>query len=124
MKTRVLVVDDDRLVADTLCMIYRANGFESEARYSAAEGFERAKSFAPDMMLCDVTMPEESGLQLAARMQEALPDTRLLLLTAYASNAATVRAQSHGMLRPLKLLSKPCRPEDLLRETHVLLQTA
>lgn len=40
MKARVLVVDDDRLVADTLCMIYRVNGFESEARYSAADGFE------------------------------------------------------------------------------------
>ena len=124
MKTRVLVVDDDRLVADTLCMIYRVNGFESEARYSAAEGFERAKSFVPDMVLCDVTMPEESGIELAQRMQEALPDTRLLLLTAYASNAATVNAQSQNMIRPLKLLSKPCRPDDLLRETRALLQTA
>lgn len=123
MKTRVLVVDDDRLVADTLCMIYRVNGFESEARYSAADGFERAKSFAPDMVLCDVTMPEESGLELAQRMQEALPGTRLLLLTAYASNAAMVRAQSRRMMRPLKLLSKPCRPDDLLRETRELLQT-
>ncbi|MGI4828182.1 MAG: response regulator [Janthinobacterium lividum] len=124
MKARVLVVDDDRLVADTLCMIYQVNGFESEARYSAAEGFERAKSFAPDMVLCDVTMPEESGIQLAHRMMDALPGTRMLLLTAYASNAATVHAHSQRMNRPLKLLSKPCRPDDLLRETRALLQSA
>lgn len=123
MKTRVLVVDDDRLVADTLCMVYKANGYDSEARYSAAEGYARAQSFAPDLVLCDVTMPEESGLQLAARMQVTMPQIRLLMLTAYASNAPDVRAQSRKMQRPLHLLSKPCRPDDLLRETRALLQS-
>lgn len=121
MKTRVLVVDDDRLVADTLSLIYNANGYECEARYSAAEGFERAKAFSPALMLCDVTMPEESGLELADRMERNLPNTRVLMLTAYASNAAKVLAQSRRMRRPLKLLSKPCRPDDLLRESQAIL---
>ena len=121
MKTRVLVVDDDRMVADTLCMLYQASGFESEARYSAAAGFERAKSFAPALVLCDVTMPEESGLQLATRVQQALPGTRLLMLTGHASNAAVVRAYGQQSQQPLRLLSKPCRPDDLLRESRALL---
>ena len=124
MKTRVLVIDDDRLVADTLSLIYNANGYECEARYSAADGFERARDFSPALLLCDITMPEESGLQLAERMQEVLPDTRLLLLTAYASNAAQVNAHASRMRRPLRLLAKPCRPDDLLRESHALLQSA
>lgn len=121
MKPRVLVVDDDRLVADTLSLIYNANGYECEARYSAADGFARAKDFSPALVLCDVTMPEENGLQLAERMQEALPETRVLMLTAYASNAAKVHAHSHRLRQPLKLLSKPCRPDDLLRESRALL---
>ncbi len=121
MKTRVLVVDDDRLVADTLCMVYRANGYESEARYSAADGFECARNYVPDLILCDVTMPDESGLELAYRMEQTMPRTRMLMLTAYASNAPEVRAQSRRMQRPLRLLSKPCRPDDLLRETRALL---
>lgn len=121
MKVRILVIDDDRLVADTLSLIYNANGYECEARYSAADGFARAREFAPDLLLCDVTMPEESGLQLAHRMEKSMPDVRMLLLTAYASNAAVVNAQSRRMQRPLKLLSKPCRPDDLLRETQALL---
>jgi CheY-like chemotaxis protein len=124
MKTRVLVVDDDRLVADTLSLIYNANGYECEASYSAAEGYERAKAFSPALMLCDVTMPEESGLQLADRMQENMPNIRVLLLTAYASNEAKVMAQSRRMHRPLRLLSKPCRPDDLLRATQALLGAA
>ncbi len=124
MKTRVLVVDDDRLVADTLSLIYNANGYECEARYSAAEGFARARDFSPDLLLCDVTMPEENGLQLADRLQQAMPHVRLLMLTAYSSNAAVVSAHSRRLQRPLKLLSKPCRPDDLLRETYAVLQSA
>ncbi len=124
MKTRVLVVDDDRLVADTLSMIYIANGYDCEARYSAADAFARAKEFAPDLVLCDVTLPDESGLQLGWRVQDALPHTRLLLLTAYASNAVQVSAEAHRMHRPVRLLNKPCRPDDLLRETASLLQSA
>ena len=67
MKQKILVVDDDRLVADTLNLVFLANGFESEARYSAAEGLSRARTFAPQLMLCDVTMPEENGLELAEK---------------------------------------------------------
>ena len=122
MKTRVLVVDDDHLVADTLCQIYKINGFDSQASYSAEDGFERAKSFAPDLVLCDVTLPEGSGLDLTDRVQEILPDTRMLLLTAYASNAVFVRAHAQLVQRPIRLLSKPCRPDDLLRESRALLQ--
>ena len=121
MKKRVLVVDDDRLVADTLSMIYNANGYEAEARYSAAEGFARAQDFSPALILCDITMPEESGLQFAERVHDALPDMQLLMLTAYASNAAKVNDHSRRTHRPLKLLNKPCRPDDLLRESQAML---
>ncbi len=124
MKTRVLVVDDDHLVADTLSLIYNANGYECEARYSAAEGFARARDFSPALILCDVTMPEESGLELADRLQEVMPDTRMLLLSAYASNAGMVSAYTTRTRRQIKLLSKPCRPDDLLRESQFLLETA
>lgn len=123
MKTRVLVVDDDHLVADTLSLIFNANGYECEARYSAAEGFERAKVFAPSMLLCDVVMPGETGLELADRIQESMPEVRMLLLSAYSSNASLVSAQARRMCRPLKLLTKPCRPDDLLRETQLLLNS-
>ncbi len=123
MKTRVLVVDDDHLVADTLSLIYNANGYECEARYSAREGFERAKDFSPALILCDVSMPEESGLDLVDRVQKVLPQTRMLLLSAYASNAGMVSAYSTRTRRPIKLLSKPCRPDDLLRESQFLLET-
>ncbi len=124
MKRRVLVIDDNKLVADTLNMIFLANGFQSEARYSAAAGLERARSFHPELVLCDVTMPDGDGLQLAERLQDERPQTRMLMLTGYLSKASQVEARSARMGRPLKLLCKPCHPEELLRTATEMLQAS
>ena len=124
MKKRILVVDDDRLVADTLSLVFAANGYEAEARYSVSEGMERARSFGPELVVCDVTMPEKNGLEMADNLRWEMPNIRVLLFTAYASNAAKVNAHSTRTGHPLRLLSKPCRPEELLRECHSLLKTA
>jgi CheY-like chemotaxis protein len=122
MKRRVLVVDDDRLVADTLNLIFNANGYESEARYSAVEGLERARTFEPKLVLCDVTMPEVSGLHLVDVISREMPQCQMLMFTGYASNAAEVELQAIRMKRPLKLLTKPCPPEYLLRTAEALMQ--
>lgn len=125
MKTRVLVVDDDHLVADTLSMIFNANGYECEALYSAADAFERAKEFIPALVLCDVVMPEESGIQLAWRVQDHLPQTRVLMLTGYGVPTPPAEAEVGQGSRPTPpTLRKPCRPDDLLRESRRLLQSA
>ncbi len=124
MKHRVLVVDDDHLVADTLNLVFQANGYESEAVYSAAEGLDRARSFNPGLLLCDVSMPDSSGLQLAETVQQEMPECKLLMLTAYSANVSKVEQHVTRTRRPLKLLNKPCRPEILLREAESLLRTA
>jgi len=124
MKQRILVVDDDHLVADTLNLVFQANGYESEAVYSAAAGLARARTFAPGLLLCDVTMPDQNGLQLAETLNREMPACKLVMFTAYSSNIARVEAHATQMKRPLKLLNKPCRPEFLLSECHALLQTA
>jgi CheY-like chemotaxis protein len=117
----VLVVDDDHLVADTLRMIFAVNGFESEACYSAADALQRARRFAPELLLCDVSMPGQDGLQLAAAISREMPSCQMIMLTAYLSNAACVELEALRLKRPLKLLSKPCRPEVLLKEADELL---
>ena len=124
MKKRVLVVDDDHLVADTLRLVFNANGYESEAVYSAADALARARTFAPGLLLCDISMPEQSGLQLAEAVHSEMPDCKLLMLTAYASNALKVEQHVSRTRRPLKFLTKPCRPELLLHEAQTLLHTA
>lgn len=121
MKQRVLIVDDDRLVADTLSLVFRVNGFDSEARYSAADGLHFARSYAPSLLLTDVTMPGESGLDLADAVHREMPGCKLLMLTAYESNSSDVQKHSERTRRPIRMLYKPVHPEDLIREAQELL---
>lgn len=121
MKHRVLVVDDDHLVADTLRMVFSTNGFESEVCYSAAEGLRMARSFSPELLLCDVTMQGEDGLQLAAQVFRELPKCQMIMLTAYLSKSASQEVEVLRRTHPVKVLNKPCRPELLLEEAVALL---
>jgi CheY-like chemotaxis protein len=121
MRQRVLVVDDDPIVADTLRLVFNANGFESEACYSAEEALKKARSFAPELMLCDVTMPGESGLELAAKISHEMPRTQMIMLTAYLSSAASAQLDALRKRCVIRLLNKPCQPELLLKEAEELL---
>jgi DNA-binding response OmpR family regulator len=121
---RVLIVDDDRLVADTLALIFGKNGFEAKAVYSADQALICARVFAPDLLLCDVTMPGRNGLDLVKDMSFELPSCRILVLTGFYSNLKNVREQASKLSRPMGILTKPCQPSELLREAAALLATA
>lgn len=121
---RVLVVDDDRLVADTLTLIFEKNGFHAKATYSADQALEYSREFAPNLLLCDVTMPGRDGLSLVEDMTREQPACRILVLTGFYSNLKSVREQAHKLARPVGILTKPCQPSELLREVAALLATA
>jgi CheY-like chemotaxis protein len=121
---RVLVVDDDRLVADTLSLIFAKSGFDARVAYSADEALDCAREFPPDLLLCDVTMPGRDGLALVADINHELPACRIIVLTAFYANIKNVHEQANKLARPLGILTKPCQPSELLREAASLLATA
>jgi DNA-binding response OmpR family regulator len=121
---RVLVVDDDRLVADTLALVFNKSGFESRAFYSADDALTCAREFAPHLLLCDVTMPGRDGLTLMADIAAELPACRIIMLTGFYSNLKDVRDHASKLARPIGILTKPCAPAELLREAAALLATA
>lgn len=123
-KPRVLVIDDDRLIADTLTLVFRANGFESEARYSALDGLERCQSFEPELLLCDVNTPNAGTLLLTEGTVAEMSGYRILMLTAPSRDVPRLERYTARCPRPLRLLSKPCRPELLLKEARALLASA
>ena len=118
---KILVVDDECLVADTLGLIFGRHGFETRVTYSARAALECARSFSPDLLLCDITMPERSGLDLMADFDRELPNCRVLVLTGYYSNLVRVREQAGRLRRSARVLTKPCDPVELLREAGRIL---
>jgi CheY-like chemotaxis protein len=118
---RVLVVDDERMVADTLALVLGKGGFEARASYSANDAMERARKFKPHLLLCDITMPGKDGLALLNEVNRELPDCRILVLTGFNSNLKIVRDEANRLSLPISVLTKPCQPDDLLREAAAIL---
>jgi DNA-binding response OmpR family regulator len=121
---RVLIVDDDRLVADTLALVFSKSGFEARAAYSADEALVFAREFNPHLLLCDVTMPGRDGLTLLSDITEEQPACRVIMLTGFYSNLKSVREQASKLDRTVGIFTKPCQPAELLREAAAMLATA
>ncbi len=102
---RVLVVDDESLVEDTLGIIFRKHGFDTKVAYSADDALDCARSFRPELLLCDISMPVRTGIELMDDFRRELPGCHVLVLTGYYSNLIRVREQSQKMPRPTTKLS-------------------
>jgi CheY-like chemotaxis protein len=118
---RVLIVDDERLTADTLGIIFHKSGFESRVAYSVDEALECARHFDPELILCDITMPGRDGLDLMSVLARERPQTRVLVLTGYYGNLKPVREQMEKMPQGVHVLTKPCQPEELLHQASRML---
>jgi len=111
---RILVVDDETLIADTIVQILNRNGFIAEAVYSGKEAVERAHRYCPELVLSDVLMPNVDGVEAAIQIRQLCPDTRIVL---FSGQAATVeilaRARERG--HTFELLPKPIHPTQLIK---------
>jgi CheY-like chemotaxis protein len=116
----VLVVDDERLIADTISAILTEHGFVAFKAYSGEEAVRLAAQMQPDIVLSDVLMPMMSGIQMAILIKESLPTTRIVLLSGQAATADLMR-QAAAAGHNFELLAKPIHPEELvkrLKERH------
>ena len=112
-KPKVLVVDDERVIADSLAMILNQSGFDAHPAYSGEKAVELATIFKPQMLISDVIMAGLSGIDAAIRIRSLLPQIKILLFSGQAATADLLekaRAQGHEF----EILSKPVHPQDLL----------
>jgi CheY-like chemotaxis protein len=111
---RILVVDDEALIADTIVQILNRSGFIAEAAYGGKEAIEAARRIIPEIILSDVLMPHLDGVEAAIAIQKFLPDTRIVL---FSGQAATVEilARARGRGYHFELLAKPLHPTQLLK---------
>ena len=118
IRPRVLVADDERIIADTLGMILSQNGFETATVYGGQRAVETARAFHPDFFLADVVMPGMSGIEAAIQISGMLPGCRILLLSGQAATADLLRdARVRG--HDFEILLKPVHPNQLLDRLRV-----
>ncbi len=107
---RTLIVDDDPLVCATFAAILKEEGYQTHCAASGAEALELLRHETFDVMLCDIFMPGQSGLELLKTVTAAYPDMPVILVTGHAS-IAMARDALH--LGASDFITKPCTPGDL-----------
>lgn len=111
---RVLILDDERVIADTLALILDRNGYTARAVYSAQAAIDAAHDFDPDALISDVIMQGMTGLDAAIRISELIPHCRIILFSGQASTADLLqKAEADG--HHFELLSKPVHPRTLIQ---------
>lgn len=112
-RLKVLVVDDQKLIADTIADILTNAGFHAIPAYDGMSALEAAERFKPDYLLSDVLMPRMNGVQLAIAIRQAHPAARILLFSGQAGTAEILlEARKQGY--EFELLAKPIHPLKLI----------
>jgi len=120
-RTRLLIADDERLIADTLALIFRKAGYETRAVYSGEDLLEEAVHFQPDLLLSDVVMPGITGVQAALAIQKIRPGCKVLLLSGQADTEDLLR-DSRVQGFEFELMGKPVAPSVLLAKLKEMKQ--
>lgn len=113
MTRRIFVVDDERVIADTLCAILRCSGYEARGFYEAESALKACEDLEPDLVVSDVSMPGMSGTEMAVRLKERFPQCEVLLFTGQVASRELLKAASEKGYE-FELLTKPVHPKDLL----------
>jgi CheY-like chemotaxis protein len=112
-KPRVLVADDEQVIANTLAIILNQAGFEARAVYSGESALETIDEFQPNMLISDVIMTGMTGIEAAIQVRAKLPGCKILLFSGQAATADLLeKARAHG--HEFEILAKPVHPTDLL----------
>jgi DNA-binding response OmpR family regulator len=121
MAHRILIVDDERRIADTSALILQGQGYQTAVAYDADAGMARCREFHPHLILTDVVMPGMSGIEMAVVLRREFPDCAILLISGQAATADMLemaRRQGHTF----ELLAKPVHPTVLLKRVAQILK--
>ena len=109
----ILVVDDERVIADTLSVILAQNGFAAMTAYNGTSALEIATLVPPQLLISDVMMPGMSGFDLAIAIRDSVPNCEVILFSARAFTAdllTSARLAGHDFVA----LTKPVHPTEML----------
>jgi two-component system response regulator HydG len=110
-KPKVLVVDDESSILDSLRILLRNEGFSPYVAHGGKQGLEQLNEVEPDIVLTDVRMPAVSGLEILSAARQHDADLPVILMTAQATLQSAVQAVNEGAFY---YIQKPFRNDELL----------
>ena len=107
---RLLIVDDEASIRDMLAFFFHKRGFEVMTASNFTEGQASALRSTPDLVLCDIKMPDGNGLDLLKKIKAESPKTPVIMITAHTSTADAIEAMKAGAV---DYIAKPFNVEEL-----------
>ena len=110
---KILVVDDEESIADTLALIFSSNGYDARTSYSAEEALEMLEEWRPDLAIIDVVLPGMNGIEFAIFLKASYADCHFLLFSGQPGTGGLLEeAKRKGHL--FEILAKPLHPTFML----------
>jgi CheY-like chemotaxis protein len=112
-RPRILVLDDEIVIAETVVEILRHAGFDAIVVTNGAAAVEKAGEWLPQVVLSDVVMPGMNGIETGIQIRERVPDCKVIL---FSGQAATLDMLEKARLQgyDFQILAKPIKPEQLI----------
>ena len=107
----VLIADDDRAIRTVLSQALGRSGYQVRATASAATLWRWVEDGEGDLVITDVVMPDENGLDLVPRIKRIRPDLRVVVMSAQSTFATAIKATQRGAF---EYLPKPFDLKELL----------
>lgn len=116
IKPKILIVDDDRIICQSLKLLFSLNGFETTYIINPLNVIEFTESFQPDLIVLDMNFDLETtgeeGLKILQRLKSAFPDLPIVLITAWGTLELAVSGMKAGAS---DFLTKPWENEEMLK---------
>lgn len=110
---RILIVDDEEAIADTLALIFRSNSYDTHTAYSAEQALELLETWPPDLAIIDVVLPGMNGIEFAIFLKASYPNIHFLLFSGQPGTSGLLEdAKKKGHL--FEILAKPLHPTFML----------
>lgn len=112
-ESRILIVEDEQVVADSLGRILAANGYDVRITYSAESALEILSEWSPHLAILDVMLPKMNGIDFAVSLKRSLPACGVLLFSGQPSVEGLLsKASEEG--HQFQILAKPVHPNVML----------
>jgi CheY-like chemotaxis protein len=118
---KILIVDDEKVFADTLAQIFRGEGYDCRAVYSAEQALDAlSEQWIPDLTILDVMLPGMNGIDLAIGLKATHPSVAVMMISGQLATTGLIE-QAAQKGHTFSILPKPFPVPDLLANASKLL---
>ena len=113
--TKILVIDDDVMVRKTIIRLLEDGGYKVLSAEDGVRGMAIFRSEQPDLVITDIIMPEQEGIQTIIEMRKAKPDAKIIAISGSGSIGNIDFLRIAQLLGASDAIAKPFDPDDLLK---------